>query len=213
MVPRKALRPTVLDRPRSQRQALPSDQQSAIALRSSRLYRATLPPAWHCLLPASPLFFSVFSRFSETAPVSRARSRAKDGNQRVSGSHSHHLRSRHRRDLVALGRYAAPQHTRFVPLRAAFPSRTSRVFRASPSYCAPVSINCPGINELLLIVFTGFRGGEKRSWGCVAAARSKGHVISAIWTKKMTILVRPWTLELQLKTLILNFGRILVQSL
>ena len=154
------MRPTVLDRPRSQRQALPSDQQSAIALRSSRLYRATLPPAWHCLLPASPLFFSVFSRFSETAPVSRARSRAKDGNQRVSGSHSHHLRSRHRRDLVALGRYAAPQHTRFVPLRAAFPSRTSRVFRASPSYCAPVSINCPGINELLLIVFTGFRGGK-----------------------------------------------------
>ena len=47
----------------------------------------------------------------------------------------------------------------------------------------------------------------------MAAARSKGHVISAIWTKKMTILGRPWTLELQLKTLILNFGRILVELL
>ena len=45
----------------------------------------------------------------------------------------------------------------------------------------------------------------------MAAARSKGHVISAIWTKKMTMLVQPWSDELELKTLILNFGRILVE--
>ena len=143
--------------------------------------------------PPLRFFFSVFSGFSETVPVSRARSRAKDGNQRVSGSHSHHRRSRHRRDLVALGRYAAPQHSRFVPLRAAFPSRTSCVcFEPLPPTMllsrsiALESMNCFNCSH-------GFSGGKKRCWGCVAAARSKGHVISAIWTKKMTILVRPWS--------------------
>ena len=157
MVPRKALRPTVLDRPRSQRQALPSDQQSAIVL----LVSTARPYRRRGIVFSPPLrFFSPFSRVSRRLPRCPGQG---PGPKMVTNAF---------RVLTRTTSVPATAETSSPSADTPPPSTPGSSLFGLPSRPAPLvcvsslslfllcSINCPGINELLLIVFTGFRGGK-----------------------------------------------------